>query len=125
MIKSISTIGVHVSDQDKAKDFYVNRMGFEVIRDDATTMPGYRWLQVAPKGAQTSIVLEKSDGSKPLGQFSGMVLLTDDVNTTYNELSANGVDFSQVPTEQPYGIEAQFADQDGNGFILIQLPTQG
>jgi predicted enzyme related to lactoylglutathione lyase len=120
MIKYISITTVYVSDLDKARDFYANSLGFEVIRDDADSVAGFRWLQVGPKGAQTSISLYPTDNPAQLGQFSGLFLVTDDMDTTYRELAAKGVNFHQPPTERPYGIEAKFVDQDNTSFVLLQ-----
>ncbi len=83
-----------------------------------------RWLQVVPKGAQTSINLYPSDNPDQLGHFSGLFLVTEDMTTTYSEMVANGVNFTQPPTEQPYGIEAKFVDQDNTSFVLLQPPTR-
>jgi predicted enzyme related to lactoylglutathione lyase len=124
MIKYISITTVYVNDLDKAKDFYANSLGFEVVTDDAQSMPGFRWLQVVPKGAQTGINLYPADNPDQLGHFSGLFLTTDDMATTYSELVANGVNFSQPPTERPYGIEAKFVDQDNTSFVLLQPPTR-
>ncbi|PZS00101.1 MAG: hypothetical protein DLM69_06740, partial [Candidatus Chloroheliales bacterium] len=93
MIKYLSTTTVYVSDMDKAKDFYANSLGFEVISDDAQNIPGFRWLEVVPKGAQTNIALYKADNPDQLGHFSGIFLVTDDMAATYSELVANGVNF--------------------------------
>lgn len=120
MIKYISTTTTYASDLDKAKDFYVNKLGFALVRDDAVSVPGFRWLEVVPEGAQTGIALYPSDDPSQLGKFSGLFLVTDDMAATYNELAANGVNFTQPPTERPYGIEAKFGDQDNNGYVIVQ-----
>jgi len=121
----IASTTVFVSDQDKAKDFYVNKLGFEVVSDDAQTMPGYRWLQVVPPGAQTGVVLSlPMEGHEP-GKSAGLLLYTDDIQGLHQQWAANGVEFSEVPTQQPWGWQALLADQDGNGIVLVQPPAQG
>lgn len=125
-ITHMNVATVYVSDQDKALEFYVDRLGFEKLRDDAFG-EGLRWAQVGPRGAQTSIVLAKDDGGQPAGGFTGMTFWSDDVQATYEELSVRGVPFSERPTPQPWGMmQAMFEDQDGNAFVLVgPLPVEG
>ena len=123
MIKHIATTGISVSDQDKALDFYTNKLGFEV-RDDQPMGEGLRWLVVVPPGAETGIVLAKGYGSydeSRIGTFVDIVFTTDDIQATYEELRGRGVRFTEAPTRQPWGMmQALFEDQDGNGFVLVQ-----
>jgi catechol 2,3-dioxygenase-like lactoylglutathione lyase family enzyme len=114
MITHISLTTVYVSDQQKALDFYTNKLGFEVRADD--TMGDMRWIQVAPQGAQTSIVLAQGDG----GTTEKLGLEADDIEATYRKLAGRGVTFTETPNKQPWGIQAQFVDQDGNGYVLVQ-----
>jgi lactoylglutathione lyase len=121
MIKHVSLTTVYVSDQDKALDFYINKLGFEVRADD--TMGDMRWIQVAPKGAVTTIVLAHGFGGwseENVGQFTGVGLEADDLEATYQELSSRGVEFTEKPSQQPWGMQSQFVDQDGNGYVLGQ-----
>ena len=120
----INTTTVSVSDQDTALDFYVNKLGFEV-RSDQPMGPGMRWLVVGLPGAQTGIVLAKGYGAGEPGKFTGMVFSTDDIQATYEELRDKGVPFSEPPTMQPWGMmQALFADQDGNGYVLVGAQAQ-
>lgn len=123
MITNIAVVGVFVSDQDNALDFYTTRLGFE-LRADQPMGPGQRWLEVAPPGAATRIVLYPATeewGADRLGQFANIVLEPDDIDATYAELSARGVEFTETPNDQPWGgRQAQFKDQDGNVFVLVQ-----
>jgi lactoylglutathione lyase len=119
MITHVGITTVYVSDQEKALDFYTNTLGFEVRADDA--MGDMRWIQVAPKGAATSIVLAHGFGgwsAEKVGQFTGIGLEANDIEATYRELSARGVTFTETPNKQPWGMQAQFVDQDGNGYVL-------
>jgi catechol 2,3-dioxygenase-like lactoylglutathione lyase family enzyme len=133
MIQRLSHATIFVADQDEAKDFYVNKLGFEVRMDSA--MGNFRWLTVAPKGQPDfQIILMKL---APFGRMtaenaetmknlikSGMVAAgafeTADCQQTYQELSARGVDFPSPPEEKFYGIEAVFQDPFGNRFSLTQ-----
>lgn len=135
MITGLSFAGVLVLDQDRAKEFYTEKLGFEV-RDDVTLpeFEGYRWLTVGPKGRpDVALVLtaigapnhdpETAEQLRSLvskGVFGVGVLTTDDCRATYAELSARGVEFLQEPAERPYGIEAVFRDDSGNWFSLTQ-----
>jgi predicted enzyme related to lactoylglutathione lyase len=117
MIEHVGTTGVYVSDQDKALDFYTNALGFET-REDAT-IGDYRWVEVAPPGAETTIVLSKGEAEQ-VGKIAGIVFHTRDIQATHERLRGRGVTFTEAPTAQPWGLQAQFADQDGNTFVLVQ-----
>jgi lactoylglutathione lyase len=121
MINRVKIVGVCVRDQAKARAFYTEKLGFEVRRDDPMG-PNARWLEVAPKGADTTIVLFTPSGLESrIGTFANVVLECDDADRTYQELSARGVEFKEKPTKQPWGtIQALFTDQDGNTFVLVQ-----
>ena len=117
MIKNIHVAGVSVSDQDTALDFYTNKLGFETRAD--IRVGDYRWIEVVPRGAETALVLEPGRGT--VGTFTSVVFATDDMQATYEELHGRGVRFTQEPTKQDWGgIQAQFVDQDGNTFVLVQ-----
>lgn len=122
MIRHVQIVTVYVGDQDKALDFYVNKLGFE-LRSDNPFGEGLRWLEVAPPGAQTTIVLATNFGDwrkSKVGTFTGIVFDTDDCRQTFEELSERGVQFTEEPTQQPWGMtQAQFVDQDGNTFVLV------
>lgn len=120
MITKASTVGIYVSDQDRALDFYVNKLGFEKLLDEPMG-PEARWIEVAPLGAETHLVLFTPPGQEDrIGTFSNVVFSCDDIQATYEELSGRGVEFSEGPAEQPWGMWAQFKDQDGNEFGLIE-----
>jgi lactoylglutathione lyase len=120
MITRTKLISVWVTDQDKAYDFYVNKLGFTVETDQ--TMPnGFRWLEVVPPGAETHLAIAKPSPGQDatIGGFSGVGFDADDLQATYDELVAKGVNFTVPLTKQPWGgMMAQFADPDGNVFML-------
>lgn len=99
-----------------------NKLGF-ALRSDNPMGEELRWLEVAPQGAQTGIVLAKGYGGwapERVGTFTGLVVSTDDIQATYEDLKGRGVEFSEPPTQQPWGMmQALFADQDGNGYVLV------
>ena len=139
MITGLSHATVFVLDQDRAKDFYTDKLGFE-LRNDVTVGDesegggaGFRWLTVGAKGRpDLEIILSDcSMGRDPeaaeklrslvAGGSVGIgVMETDDCQRTFKELSAKGVTFLQEPAERPYGIEAVMRDDSGNLISLVQ-----
>lgn len=123
MIKHIKSTGVRVTNHDRAYDFYVNKLGLEVRRDEVMD-GGYFWLEVAPSDAVTTLAVgppTSEDSSVPLGGFAHIVFDTEDIQATYEELSGRGVRFTEEPTKKPWGgVQAQFVDPDGNIFVLVE-----
>jgi predicted enzyme related to lactoylglutathione lyase len=137
MLKSLTNVNVWVHDQDEALAFYTEKLGLE-LRDDVTLpeMGNFRWLTVGVPGQKdVNIVLmavpgppvfddETSTKLKELvakGAASGLFFATDDVDGTYRELADRGVEFSQEPTDQPYGRDAGFRDPSGNQMRMARL----
>jgi catechol 2,3-dioxygenase-like lactoylglutathione lyase family enzyme len=133
MIQKMSHTTVFVIDQERAKEFYTEKLGFEVRADQ--TMGSFRWLTVSPKGqAQPEIVLMSVSQSPALddesratlrrlvesGKLGACVFQTNDCRSTYAELKARGVKFRSEPEERFYGIEAMFQDDSGNWFSLTE-----
>jgi lactoylglutathione lyase len=118
MFTKISTVSIGVSNQDKALDFYVNTLGFEKIQDQPMSETE-RWLEVAPVGGQTHLMLglrgPESMGGDKTG-FTGFILHTDNIEATCDTLKARGVNLTKEPVTEPWGKWAQFADPDGNEF---------
>jgi uncharacterized glyoxalase superfamily protein PhnB len=135
MLDRLTTVNVWVTDQDEALEFYTKKLGMEV-RDDVTVpeMGNFRWLTVAPPKSEVALALmtvpgppvfdaETSEQLKALvakGAAGGLFFATDDCRGTYEELKAKGVEFSQEPTEQPYGLDAGFRDSSGNSMRMMQ-----
>jgi catechol 2,3-dioxygenase-like lactoylglutathione lyase family enzyme len=139
MISHLSHTNVWVLDQDSAKAFYTEKLGFEVRFDISMgeefegAGAGFRWLTVGAKDQpDLQIVLASCDmGRSPeqaamlreLVAGGGMgvgVMTTDDCHRAYQELSAQGVTFLSEPVERPYGIEAMLRDDSGNLISLTQ-----
>lgn len=133
MIQKLSHTTIYVLDQDRAKEFYTTKLGFEVRHD--STMGEFRWLTVGPKGQPDLEIVLMAAGSTPMadaataetlrdlvakGALGTGVFETDDVHATHAELVAKGVEFMTEPQEQPYGIEAMLKDDSGNWFSLLQ-----
>jgi predicted enzyme related to lactoylglutathione lyase len=137
MSYKIATAQVWVHDQDEALDFYTKKLGMEV-RSDVTVaeMGNFRWLTVGPADQpDVAIVLMAIPGPPVMDEqtaeqvkdlmakgFAGTVFFTtDDVQRDYEELKARGVEFTEEPTEMPYGIDSAFRDPSGNNFRLTQV----
>src|SRR5581483_5582905 len=113
MITDIARVAIYVRDQDVALDFYKNKLGFEVKADRPAGK--YRWIEVAPPGARTSIVLGTPDyetGSEDkVGGFTDIQLFTSDIQATHGKLASNGVKFTVKPMLMPWGSwHSQFVD---------------
>lgn len=120
-VNTIQSVSIGVSDQERALEFYVGALGFEK-RQDQQFGPEMRWLTVAPVGSMTEIVLTHGYAMDDrVGTFSAMVLGTDDIQATFEDWKAKGVQFTEEPTRQPWGMmQAQFVDPDGNSYVLVQ-----
>lgn len=118
MITKIATAAVYVEDQQKAKAFWSEKAGFE-IRADHPMGPSASWLEVAPPGAESCLVIyprammQGWESMKP-----SIVFQCDDIEGTYEQMKANGVKFLEAPNKMPWGTYARFADEDGNEFLL-------
>ena len=111
MLKSLTTVNVWVHDQDEALAFYTEKLGLE-LRDDVTVpeMGNFRWLTVGVPGQKdVAIVLMAVPGPPVFDE------------ETSSKLKEKGVEFSQEPTDQPYGRDAGFRDPSGNQMRLAQL----
>lgn len=135
MVTKLSHASIYVNDQDKAYDFYVNKLGFKV-NTDAKMENGFRWLTVNPPDQpDLEIVLfpatsdvngfddDVRNAMKLLldkGVMGAGVLETPDVRATYQELKEKGVQFKSEPKEQFYGVECIVTDGCGNWFSMTQ-----
>lgn len=118
-IQDVRVVSVPVSDQERAREFYVEKLGFELVRDD-DAVPGIRWLQVGPPGASTSLTLVTWFESMPPGSLRGLVLVCEDLEGTYERLVVDGVEVDRELADQPWGKEAVVRDPDGNRLVLQQ-----
>jgi catechol 2,3-dioxygenase-like lactoylglutathione lyase family enzyme len=137
----ISTTQLWVHDQDAALSFWTEKVGFEV-REDVTVpeMGNFRWLTVGPVGQDDLAIVLMAIPGPPITDeatrkqvveltakgFTGTIFLTtDDVQKAYEEMHARGVEFTEEPTRQPYGIDCAFRDPSGNNTRLTQLLSMG
>lgn len=118
-IENVKVISVPVSDQERAKEFYVAKLGFELTRDD-DSVPGIRWVQVTPKSGAPSLTLVTWFDTMPPGSLQGLVLGSKYLEAECNRLAADGVTFDRPLEQQPWGTEAVIRDPDGNKLVLQQ-----
>ncbi|GAA3452991.1 VOC family protein [Dactylosporangium matsuzakiense] len=131
MVTNISLVTVYCLNQDEAREFYVDRLGFEPGQD--VTMGEFRWVTVRhPNQPELDVVLMKP--GPPLddeaagfirrqlgkGGLGGLGLRVDDCRKTHAELAAKGVEFVQEPEDRPYGVEAVLRDNSGNWLVIVQ-----
>lgn len=134
MITRVSHMGFFVTDQEEARRFYTEKLGFEV-RTDVTMDGGYRWLTLSlpTQSGFEEILMEPRPGPTldeesaqalrrmvEKGMLGVGVFETDDCRATYEELRQRGVEFVGPPEEKPYGIEAIGKDSSGNWFSMTQ-----
>src|SRR5919199_6347505 len=113
----VVSVSVPVSDQDQARDFYVEILGFEELVDNSFR-EGMRWIEVAPEGSATSMMLVSWSESLILSMYRVITLATDDIQAVHEELVAKGIVFELPPTRTPSGTQAMFRDPDGNALVL-------
>ena len=120
-ISSFEIISVPVSDPQRAKRFYVEVLGFELVRESPMG-PGMSWIQLAPHGQIVTIALVTWFETMKPGGLQGVMVNTEDINAEHKLLQSRGLELSEIKQE-PWGRYAMFTDPDGNGWILRQPPS--
>ena len=132
MSQGVGVAGVYVRDQEEARQFYVEKLGFRVHAD--VRNGDYRWLTVQhPEQPSFQLGLFKpgppvlDEGTAQMvreivakGAMPPLVLIVDDCRATYDRLRARGVEFTQEPVERYGTVDAGFRDPSGNGWKLIE-----
>jgi catechol 2,3-dioxygenase-like lactoylglutathione lyase family enzyme len=129
----LEQVAVVVDDYDRAIEFFVGVLGFELVEDSpALTNDGRpkRWVVVRPPGAQTGMLLAQADGEEQAAavgrQFAGRVglfLRVEDFDAAYERMRAAGVEFIGEPRAEPYGRVVVFVDVAGNRWDLLGPPV--
>jgi catechol 2,3-dioxygenase-like lactoylglutathione lyase family enzyme len=134
MVQKMSHTTLYVKDQQKALEFYRDKLGFKVT-NDVTMEGGFRWITVQPltQGDLEIVLMEPKPGMMlddesaqafrtllDKGLMGAGVFDTENCQKTYDELKSKGVEFKQAPEDRFYGIEAIFSDSCGNWFSLTQ-----
>jgi lactoylglutathione lyase len=118
-VTDVHTVGVPVTDQDRALRFYVDILGFKK-RLDVPMGGGQRWIEVAPAAATTTIALVVSHEGVPAGVETGIRLTTLKADSDHLELRARGVDVGDVLRWEGVPPMFAFRDQDGNGLEIVE-----
>jgi len=119
MITHVGIISIPVTDQDKAKAFYVDELGLECLAD-VPFSASERWVTVAPQGAETILSLVTWGENMQPGGISGLYFVVEDIEAEYATLVSRGVEFDEPPHSERFGKFAHFHDPDGNRLILRQ-----
>lgn len=118
MIKRIATVTVYVESQQAALKFWMEQAGFEV-RQNAPMGPEAFWIEVAPAGAESCLVLYPKKMMPDWNeQKAAIVFECTEFQETYSGMVARGVKFLEEPKSMPWGTFARFQDPDGNQFLL-------
>lgn len=132
MITNVSLVTLYVTDQDEARDFYVDKLGF-APHTDVRMGDGFRWVTIIhPDYPELEVTLmipgppldqemaEAVRRSLANGNMGGFGLQTTDCHKDYDDLVSKGVEFTQPPADRPYGIEAVMRDNSGNWLVLVE-----
>jgi predicted enzyme related to lactoylglutathione lyase len=118
MITSIKFASIPVRDQNRALDFYTGKLGFTIITDQPFN-DKQRWIELRIPKAETRVTLFTPEGQEDrAGTFSNIVFNCEDLDQTYADLKAKGVEFLGPPEVQHWGSYALFNDSEGNTFCL-------
>jgi catechol 2,3-dioxygenase-like lactoylglutathione lyase family enzyme len=131
----LEVVSIPVSDLDRAKDFYAEKIGFNVDMDH--TANGFRFLQLTPQGSGCSIHLRQANGERPAGVIKDLFLVVAEVRAARDYLVEQGVDVGEVqvfdsgkfrPPRPGESLDmvggVLFSDPDGNGWIVQQIPPR-
>ncbi|MGH2872564.1 MAG: glyoxalase superfamily protein [Solirubrobacteraceae bacterium] len=119
----LELVFVPVSDIDRAKAFYVDRVGFNADYDH-TVSDEIRFVQLTPRGSACSIAIGRGLAEGTPGSVAGIQLVVDSAEQARRELVERGVQVSEID-DQPWGRFVHFADPDGNRWSLQELPQRG
>jgi catechol 2,3-dioxygenase-like lactoylglutathione lyase family enzyme len=118
MIRGVKFVSIPVRDQEASLSFYTEKLGFRVLTDQPFDGK-QRWIELGIARSDTRVVLFTMDGQEArIGGLSNVTFVADDVQKTYEELHAKGVEFVRAPEPADWGSAAVFRDLDGNQFVL-------
>ena len=118
----LELVAIPVSDVDRAKAFYTERVGFTADHDHRVG-DEIRFVQLTPAGSACSIAFGNGIVNTPPGSVQGLQLVVSDINAAHAELTARGVEVSEVQTFD-WGSFVFFTDPDGNGWAVQQIPAR-
>ncbi|MCI0686854.1 MAG: VOC family protein [Sporichthyaceae bacterium] len=118
----LELVAVPVSDVDRAKSFYVDRVGFNPDHDHVVS-DELRFVQLTPPGSACSITIGTGVTDAPPGSVTGLQMVVADIAAAHKHLAERGVDVTDVQ-DYPWGRFVFFADPDGNGWAVQELPSR-
>jgi catechol 2,3-dioxygenase-like lactoylglutathione lyase family enzyme len=119
----LELVGIPVSDVDRAKTFYTEKVGFHADHDHRVN-EGLHFVQLTPPGSACSIVIGEGVIDAPPGSVRGMQMVVSDINAARAQLAERGVEVGEVQ-QFPWGSFVFFSDPDGNRWAVQQLPARG
>ena len=118
MIERIATVAIYAEDQQAAMKFWTEQVGFELRRNDPMG-PGAFWIEVAPQGAQSALVIYPRQMMPNWAELKASIVFeTKSFQETYEGMKARGVTFLEEPKAMPWGTFVRFQDIDGNEYLL-------
>lgn len=118
----LELVFVPVSDVDRAKDFYVNKVGFNADYDERPS-EAVRFVQLTPPGSACSICIGEGLNDAAPGTAPSMQMVVSDIHAAHQQLKNNGVEVSEIDV-QDWGSFVYFADPDGNKCAVQYLPQR-
>jgi catechol 2,3-dioxygenase-like lactoylglutathione lyase family enzyme len=123
MQMKLEVVHVPVSDVDRAKAFYTEKIGFNADHDHQVN-DELRFVQLTPPGSACSIAIGTGLSKMKPGSIEGLMMVVPDVQAARDELMQRGTEVSEIDV-QPWGSFVYFSDPDGNSWVLQQLPDRG
>lgn len=121
MLRGVAKVFIEVENQQRALDFWMQKLGFELLQDES--YESSRWIELRTPDRAVVVVLALREGERPHSDeglpTSNVAFYCDDLSRTYEQLHARGVVFPQPPVEQPFGWWSMFEDTEGNRFALM------
>jgi predicted enzyme related to lactoylglutathione lyase len=119
----VTAVQIEVEDQDRAKEFWTEKMGFEIFQDEPYK-DDWRWVELRTPDKAVILGLSRREGERPVPAdemlpTSNVWFYTDDLPQAYEDLTARGVKFPVAPAEMPWGWWSIFEDTEGNRFVLV------
>lgn len=121
-IGGVRTVGIPVTDQDRALEFYVDILGFEKLMDAPVEQFGGRWIEVSPLRSTTTIALTPAHEKAPAGVDTGIRFTTEDAAALHAQMSGRGIDVDELLRWEGVPPMFDFRDPDGNVMYVAESP---